>query len=76
MVRFCQGIGVKNLFSPPIGVLGDGLKKTIIREIRIEDLLGREEIKVNVGISRYNEMVLRRGKLLQRASESNPIESG
>ena len=47
LVRFCQGIGVKNLFSPPIDVLGDGLKKTIIREIRIEDLLGREEIKVN-----------------------------
>ena len=57
-------------------MLGDGLKKTIIREIRIEDLLGREEIKVNVGISRYNERVLRRGKLLQSASESNPIESG
>ena len=47
LVRFCQGIGVKNLFSPAIDVLGDGLKKTIIREIRIEDLLGREEIKVN-----------------------------
>ena len=58
MVRFCQEFGVKNLFSPPIDVLGDGLKKTIIREIRIEDLLGREEIKVNVGISRYNERVL------------------
>ena len=47
LVRFCQEFGVKNLFSPPIDVLGDGLKKTIIREIRIEDLLGREEIKVN-----------------------------
>lgn len=48
LVRFCQEFGVKNLFSPPIDVLGDGLKKTIIREIRIEDLLGREEIKVNM----------------------------
>ncbi len=27
--------------------MGDGLKKTVIREIRIEDLLGREEIKIN-----------------------------
>lgn len=28
------------------------------------------------GITRYNEMVLRRGKLLQSASESNPIVIG
>ena len=45
--RFCQENGVKNLVSPPIDVLGDGAKKTVIREIRIEDLLGREEIRVN-----------------------------
>ena len=31
---------------------------------------------LNAGISRYNEMVLRRGKLLQSASESNPIVIG
>lgn len=47
LVRFCQENGVKNLVSPPIDVLGDGLKKTVIREIRIEDLLGREEIRIN-----------------------------
>lgn len=47
LVRFCQENGVKNLVTPPVDVLGDGLKKTVIREIRIEDLLGREEIKVN-----------------------------
>ena len=47
LVRFCQENGVKNLVSPPIDVLGDGAKKTVIREIRIEDLLGREEIRVN-----------------------------
>ncbi|MCB6974655.1 MULTISPECIES: polysaccharide biosynthesis protein [Butyricimonas] len=47
LVRFCQNNGVKNFVSPPIDVLGDGLKKTVIREIRIEDLLGREEIKIN-----------------------------
>lgn len=29
LVRFCQGIGVKNLFSPPIDVLGDGLKRRL-----------------------------------------------
>ncbi|WP_279091636.1 polysaccharide biosynthesis protein [Butyricimonas virosa] len=47
LVRYCQAHGVKNLVAPPIKVLGDGLKKTVIREIRIEDLLGREEIKIN-----------------------------
>ena len=47
LVRYCQAHGVKNLVAPPIDVLGDGLKKTVIREIRIEDLLGREEIKIN-----------------------------
>ena len=49
LVRYCQAHGVKNLVAPPIDVLGDGLKKTVIREIRIEDLLGREEIKINTG---------------------------
>ena len=47
LVRYCQAHGVKNLVAPPVDVLGDGLKKTVIREIRIEDLLGREEIKIN-----------------------------
>lgn len=47
LVRYCQAHGVKNLVAPPIDVWGDGLKKTVIREIRIEDLLGREEIKIN-----------------------------
>ena len=47
LVRFCSDCGLKNLVTPPIDVLGDGLKKTIVREIRVEDLLGREEIKIN-----------------------------
>lgn len=49
LVRFCQDSGLKNLVSPPIDVLGDGLKKTIVREIRVEDLLGRDEIQINTG---------------------------
>lgn len=47
LVRFCSDCGLKNLVTPPVDVLGDGLKKTIVREIRVEDLLGREEIKIN-----------------------------
>lgn len=31
---------------------------------------------LNSGISKYNEMILRRGKLLQSARESNPIVLG
>lgn len=48
LVKFCQDHNVKNYVSPPIDVLGDGLKKTVIREIRIEDLLGRDEIEINM----------------------------
>ena len=38
--------------------------------------LGLSDEGLNAGIARYNEMVLRRGKLLQSASESNPIVIG
>lgn len=48
LVKFCQDNNVKGFVSPPIDVLGDGLKRTIIREIKIEDLLGRDEIKINM----------------------------
>lgn len=48
LVKFCQDNNVKGFVSPPIDVLGDGLKRTVIREIKIEDLLGREEIKINM----------------------------
>ena len=48
LVKFCQNNNVKGLVSPPIDVLGNGLKRTVIREIEIEDLLGRDEIKINM----------------------------
>lgn len=48
LVKYCQNIGIKNLVSPPIDIVGTGLKKTAIREVKIEDLLGREEIKINM----------------------------
>lgn len=48
LVKFCQDNNVKGFVSPPIDVLGDGLKKTVIREIKIEDLLGRDEININM----------------------------
>ena len=48
LVKYCQNTGIKNLVSPPIDIVGSGLKKTAIREVKIEDLLGREEIEINM----------------------------
>ncbi len=46
-------------------------------EFRIlPERLGLTDETLNSGISKYNEMVLRRGKLLQSARESNPIITG
>ena len=46
-------------------------------EFRIlPEQLGLTDETLNSGISKYNEMVLRRGKLLQSARESNPIVLG
>lgn len=48
LVKYSQNIGIKSLVSPSIDVIGTGLKKTAIREVKIEDLLGRDEIKINM----------------------------
>lgn len=48
LVKYGQNIGIKNLVSPSIDIVGMGLKKTAIREVKIEDLLGRDEIKINM----------------------------
>ena len=48
LVKYGENIGIKNLVSPSIDIIGTGLKKTAIREVKIEDLLGREEIKINM----------------------------
>lgn len=46
-------------------------------EFRIlPEQLGLTDESLNSGISKYNEMILRRGKLLQSARESNPIVLG
>lgn len=48
IVKYCQHAGINNLVSPPVNIIGRGLKQTAIREVKIEDLLGREEIKINM----------------------------
>ena len=47
------------------------------KEFRIlPEQLGLTDESLNSGISKYNEMILRRGKLLQSARESNLIVLG
>lgn len=48
-MEYCKSIGVKTLIAPLISEADvDGLFHQFVRPIRIEDLLGREEIKINM----------------------------
>ena len=48
LVRFCSENGVKVLITPTIDeVVGGRIMKNKVRGIKIEDLLGREEIRIN-----------------------------
>ena len=49
LVRLCSESGVKVLLAPTIDeVVGGRIMKNKVREIKIEDLLGREEIKLSL----------------------------
>lgn len=49
LVRFCMELNLKVLFAPPIDELSGGkIVKRPIRNIMIEDLLGRPEIKISM----------------------------
>ena len=49
LVEFCQETGVKVLVAPSIDEVIDGkIMKSSIREVKIEDLLGRDEIKISM----------------------------
>ena len=55
LVKFCAETGVKALVVPTIDELGsDDPEHFRVREIRIEDLLGREEIKISLGEIKKN----------------------
>lgn len=56
LVRYCEQASLKILVVPDMEEVHDGEVKRSVREIRIEDLLGREEININM-----NEI----GKLLE-----------
>lgn len=50
LIRFCTDCNIKVLIAPSIDEVVDGkVQKQAIREIKIEDLLGREEIKISMG---------------------------
>lgn len=49
LIRFCTDCNIKVLIAPSIDEVVDGkVQKQAIREIKIEDLLGREEIKISM----------------------------
>lgn len=49
MLQYCKSNGVKTLIAPSISETDvNDLSYQFVRPIRIEDLLGREEIKINM----------------------------
>ncbi len=49
LIKYCTGKKLKVLIAPAIDEVIDGkVMKQNIREIKIEDLLGRDEIKINI----------------------------
>lgn len=48
LVRYCERSSLRTLVVPDMEELHDGNMKRSVREIRIEDLLGREEIHINL----------------------------
>ncbi len=49
LMKYCMECGVRALIAPSIDeVVGGRVMRQGVREIKIEDLLGREEIRVNV----------------------------
>ena len=55
LIRYCVENNLKILIAPPIDEVIDGkIMKQSIREIKIEDLLGRPEIKISLDEIRAN----------------------
>ena len=55
LIQFCSNNGIKVLIAPTIDeVVGGRIMKNNVRKIKIEDLLGREEIRLNIeGIRQF-----------------------
>ncbi len=49
LVKICSALKIQTLIAPPIDEIIDGkVMQSSIREIKIEDLLGRDEIKISI----------------------------
>ena len=48
LVRYCEQSSLKTLVVPDMEEMRDGSMKRSVREVKIEDLLGRDEIKINM----------------------------
>ncbi len=49
LIRFCESLGIKVLVTPPVDEVVDGkIMRQVVREVKIEDLLGRAEININM----------------------------
>ena len=49
LLRYCESLGVQVLVTPPVDEVVDGkIMRQLIREVKIEDLLGRAEININM----------------------------
>lgn len=48
LVRYCEQSNLKKLVVPEMEEMHDGSMKRSVREVKIEDLLGRDEIRINM----------------------------
>ena len=49
LIEYCTNHGIRSLIAPTIDeVVGDRVIRDRVREVKIEDLLGRDEIKINM----------------------------
>lgn len=48
LVRYCEQSSLKTLVVPDMEEMRDGSMKRSVREVKIEDLLGRDEIRINM----------------------------
>ncbi len=56
LIEYGTKLGLKFLITPPMDEFGKSrtAERTVIREVKIEDLLGREEIKINMEVIKQN----------------------
>ena len=56
LIAYGMELGIKFLITPPMDEYGKprSAERTMIREVKIEDLLGREEIKINMEVIKKN----------------------